>query len=210
MATYDSIALGKAKGRLGNVSFSTIKGQSIVKSLPVKMKRIQTPAMIKGTEKLTIGYSCYYYSGTFFNNLRKLSSRYETNYNVFVRIFKNNLPAIKPTNPMQALVPLMNSKIGYCPNIEPYKVYRGHGNLYLSFKGYNNYFFEGCYLTVLFWKDNFDYVMTKKIKIYRYIWNTKNVIIPDDSLPWTHWGMYFYSENKKYLSTIKFGFIENL
>lgn len=111
MAVNNSIALGKTKGSIGNVTFARLKGQQVSKSkieakgaiLPLN----QSPAQIQ-MKNVVMAYQVIAMFLQFATGLRKST---ESVFNAFVRIFKSSMDIILKPSGWIALDILMDKVV---------------------------------------------------------------------------------------------------
>lgn len=91
MAIVRSIAVGKARKSAGNVTFSTVKGQVVMKEKPLAVKNPNTPAQQLQREKMTKLVYLWQHLGKYAKDGITRVSKYGSQYNRFV---SNNMPLI--------------------------------------------------------------------------------------------------------------------
>lgn len=94
MAIFNSIALGKTKGSIGNVTTTTLKGQSVAKQRNYNPANPKTPDQVNSRNRMANAVSAWKFLAVFFAPLVMLAKPLESTYNAFVRLAKNLFPAI--------------------------------------------------------------------------------------------------------------------
>lgn len=92
MAIVQSIAVGKAKGSAGNVTFSTVKGRVIMKEKPIFVANPQTEAQMAQRSALTRTLKLWQKIGFLAKDGWTRLNTYASPYNQFL---SNNIPFVK-------------------------------------------------------------------------------------------------------------------
>ena len=93
MAKYNSIALGKASGKLGNVIFQNYKKMKIVRALNTTTTNLDSPGRLSVKRKFKNLATLWLLFSEFFKYF-KLDMKYqESNYNLFVRKYFSTISA---------------------------------------------------------------------------------------------------------------------
>lgn len=94
MAIFNSIALGKTKGSIGNVTTTTLKGQSVAKQRNYNPANPKTVDQVNSRNRMANAVSAWKFLAVFFAPLVMLAKPLESTYNAFVRLSKNLFPAV--------------------------------------------------------------------------------------------------------------------
>ena len=94
MAIFNSIALGKTKGSIGNVTTTTLKGQSVAKQRNFNPANPKTPDQVSSRNRMSNAVMAWKFLAVFFAPLVMLAKPLESTYNAFVRLSKNMYTAI--------------------------------------------------------------------------------------------------------------------
>lgn len=89
MAIFNSIALGKTKGSIGNVTTTTLKGQSVAKQRNYNPANPKTPNQVNSRNRMANAVMAWKFLSVFFAPLVMLARPLESTYNAFVRLSKN-------------------------------------------------------------------------------------------------------------------------
>ena len=94
MATTNSIALGKSKGSIGNVTLNRLKGQQIAKAKITSTTNVNSAGQVTSRSKMSNIVMAWQFLYLFMANAKALRKPTESVYNAFVRIFKTLTSAI--------------------------------------------------------------------------------------------------------------------
>jgi len=119
MAITNSIVMGKAHGKIGNIVLSHSQAQSIARSCPIKGTREYSPAQISRQQKTSAIYKAwgnvqYNCKGWKYWVPYKLSK-----FNFFWQKFGNTIPADLSQSNNKLLSSLVGTSFGYSPICEP-------------------------------------------------------------------------------------------
>lgn len=89
MAIFQSIALGKSRGSLGNVTTARVKGQNVAKEKIVSTTNVKSPAQVASRGKMSNAVLAYQYLAVFLSQAFALRKSTESIFNAFVRLTKN-------------------------------------------------------------------------------------------------------------------------
>jgi len=149
MAINNSVALGKTKGSIGNVTFARLKGQQISKSkieakgaiLPAN----QSPAQIR-MKNVVMAYQVIAMFLQFATGLRKST---ESVFNAFVRIFKSSCSAVLSTSGWSALLELGGKAISSGNFIQANELTRTDPNITVRLITGGTAFLTNSYVAVM-------------------------------------------------------------
>jgi hypothetical protein len=91
MATFNSVLIGKAKGKVGNVVLTAIKGQNIVKALNDKPANPRSVGQTDNRVQMSNAVLAWQYLAMFFAYATALTKSTESVYNAFVRLVKSGM-----------------------------------------------------------------------------------------------------------------------
>jgi hypothetical protein len=91
MATFNSVLIGKAKGKVGNVVLTAIKGQNIVKALNDKPANPRSVGQTDNRVQMSNAVLAYQYLAMFFAYATALAKSTESVYNAFIRLVKSGM-----------------------------------------------------------------------------------------------------------------------
>lgn len=91
MATFNSVLIGKAKGKVGNVVLTSIKGQNIVKSLNDKPANPRSVGQTDNRVQMSNAVLAWQFLALFLANAKGLTKSTESVYNAFVRVIKSGM-----------------------------------------------------------------------------------------------------------------------
>jgi hypothetical protein len=91
MATFNSVLIGKAKGKVGNVVLTAIKGQNIVKALNDKPANPRSVGQTDNRVQMSNAVLAWQFLAMFFVHATALAKSTESVYNAFVRMVKSGL-----------------------------------------------------------------------------------------------------------------------
>lgn len=114
MALFNSVLIGKAKGKVGNVVLTSIKGQNIVKSLNDKPANPRSVGQTDNRNQMSNAVLAWQFLAMFFSFAGAISKSTESTYNAFVRVIKSGLDSVLyPTRSSAAIAALeLNLFIG--------------------------------------------------------------------------------------------------
>lgn len=91
MATFNSVLIGKAKGKVGNVVLTSIKGQNIVKSLNDKPANPRSVGQTDNRIQMSNAVLAWQFLSMFFASAGAIAKSTESTYNAFVRLVKSGM-----------------------------------------------------------------------------------------------------------------------
>ena len=94
MALFNSVLIGKAKGKVGNVVLTSIKGQNIVKSLNDKPANPRSVGQTDNRVQMSNAVLAWQFLNMFFAYAGAISKSTESTYNAFVRLVKSGLSTV--------------------------------------------------------------------------------------------------------------------
>jgi len=94
MATFNSVLIGKAKGKVGNVVLTAIKGQNIVKALNDKPANPRSVAQTDNRVQMANAVLAWQFLALFFTKATALTKSTESVYNAFIRLVKSGMPSV--------------------------------------------------------------------------------------------------------------------
>jgi hypothetical protein len=94
MATFNSVLIGKAKGKVGNIVLTSIKGQNIVKSLNDKPANPRSVGQTENRAQMANAVLAWQFLALFFAYATALTKSTESVYNAFVRLVKSSMSTI--------------------------------------------------------------------------------------------------------------------
>lgn len=89
MAIINSIALGKSRGKIGNIVTATLKGQVIAKERNFSPANPKTVLQVSSRAKMSNAVLAWQFLSQFFAMAMALRKSTESTYNAFVRLSKN-------------------------------------------------------------------------------------------------------------------------
>jgi hypothetical protein len=89
MAIYNSIAIGRARKSIGNVTFVSLKGQKVAKAKIVNPTNPKTPGQLLSRYRMLNIVKAWQFLQIFFAGIGYLRTSVQSNYNVFVHLYKN-------------------------------------------------------------------------------------------------------------------------
>lgn len=125
MAKVEDILSNKISGRVGNVVYATLNGQTVVRSLPKTNPDKRTPAQLRNQERFRLIHQfCAPFKGVLIPQIWNPQAKTDNGYNLFV---KANTPAFGPdgelTDPQK-----IRLSIGNLPLPEQLEVHRIEGS----------------------------------------------------------------------------------
>lgn len=91
MAVFNSIALGKSSGSIGNVTTARLKGQGVAKSKITQTTNVNSPGQVESRGKMSNIVMAWQFLAIFLTSINPLRKSTESNYNAFVRGFKTEI-----------------------------------------------------------------------------------------------------------------------
>ena len=98
MALFNSVLIGKAKGKVGNIVLTSIKGQNIVKSLNDKPANPRSVGQTDNRVQMSNAVLAWQFLNMFFAYAGSISKSTESTYNAFVRLVKSGLSTVLYVN----------------------------------------------------------------------------------------------------------------
>ena len=89
MAIFNSIVIGKASGKIGNVVLCSLKGQNVAKSRNYSPTNPRTVLQTNSRGKMSNAVLAWQFLSLFLVNINALRKSTESNYNAFIRLSKN-------------------------------------------------------------------------------------------------------------------------
>lgn len=133
MAKVEDILSNKISGRVGNVVYATLNGQTVVRSLPRTNPDKRTPAQLRNQERFRLIHKfCGQFKRVLIPQVWNAQAKTDNGYNLFV---KTNTPAFGPdgelTDPKK-----IKLSIGNLPLPEQLEVHRieGSNNIQVSWQ----------------------------------------------------------------------------
>ena len=99
MAIFNSIVIGSAKGKIGNVVLTKLKGQNVAKSRNSSPANPRTPSQVDSRNRMKNAVLAWKFLAGFFVYWLGVAKQKESIYNAFVSASKNlfqTLPAVSP------------------------------------------------------------------------------------------------------------------
>lgn len=106
MAIFNSIVIGNAKGKIGNVVLTRLKGQNVVKSRNYSPANPKTPAQVSSRNRMSNAVLAWKFLAGFFEFWYGVAKPKESTYNAFVSSAKNLFGDIVSTVPSMAVANL--------------------------------------------------------------------------------------------------------
>jgi hypothetical protein len=111
MAIYSSIALGRAKKSIGNVTFLRLKGQNIAKAKIVNPTNPSTDLQVVTRNKMRNIVAAWKFLQFFFLYIGAIRTSVQSNYNVFVHLYKNLVSGAEVLTGQLAAISLFPSEL---------------------------------------------------------------------------------------------------
>ncbi|HET6556791.1 MAG TPA: hypothetical protein VFG54_05715 [Prolixibacteraceae bacterium] len=129
MAKVEDILSNKISGRVGNVVYATVNGQTVVRSLPRTNPDKRTPAQLRNQERFRLIHGfCAPFKRVLIPQIWNAQAKTDNGYNLFV---KTNTPAFGPdgelTDPKK-----IRLSIGNLPLPEQIQVHRIEGSQHIQ------------------------------------------------------------------------------
>lgn len=204
MAVFDSIALGKSKGSIGNVTTTRLKGQGVAKSKITQTTNVNSVGQVTSRGKMSNIVMAYQYLALFLVNAVALRKQTESVYNAFVRGFKTEISeAIADSK--AAAAALLTGLAGLSGNfikISDVLILNGVGTV--SFDTGGLPWVSDAILRVITYSSNTGQSLVTSVAITEEQWNAGEVILANQLLNGDKSGAYIYSPLAKKCSNIIF------
>ena len=112
MSIINSIVVGKAKGKVGNVVLVNLKGQQVMKSLNTSPANPKTPLQVASRSKMSNAVLAWQFLAVYLQYMSPLRKSTESTYNAFVRLSKSSFDAEVASSPSKAAQMLNDLNIG--------------------------------------------------------------------------------------------------
>lgn len=182
MAQYNSIAFGKARGSIGNVTFSGVKGMEIVKQKNISRSKQSSLKQVKKQEKLTNTYKAYSLIKLGLKGMKYYKREKENIWNCFVRLYNSYGSEITSDTPAQAATALLDSSIGSNMVIIPTQIRRIGGSLRVYFTANRTYLPAYLHLMCTVWNSADIGSITHNHSMTTADYNRGYVVLPDSNL----------------------------
>lgn len=205
MAIINSVLIGSGTGKVGNVVLSKLKGQQIMKSVPAYVKKPPTPEQLNRQLMLANSVQVYKIFKSFLRFSYKAKNYKKTTYNTFVsRIIDlfNTLPLLtypQMYDQLEGFVFYLNPVFDISMNLED------NSKIVVEFPKLSGYIYSK-YRVVCYYNKNYDAQVTTYIRKLTFdeLWSGRVEIQVENTSEIKTYGAYIYSQDKKYLSTIRF------
>ena len=111
MAIYSSIALGRAKNSIGNITFVRLKGQNVAKAKIVNPTNPSTDLQVSTRNKMRNIVAAWKFLQFFFAYIGALRTSVQSNYNVFVHLYKTMITGSEVLTGWEAALSLFPSDL---------------------------------------------------------------------------------------------------
>jgi len=209
MAIIDSIAMGKASGKIGNIVLSYERGQALARSCPARGKRKSSHAQVTSKQKFSSAYTFYLWQKTFLSNIRKLCAPHEQTYNAYLRTFYSILPTEKPTTLYDSILPFIGSKVGYIGSFTPYLINYQNGVYYLNAMTNSQLLFGNYRIRVTLINTETNEIFNRSFKCMPNEWTVGKFPVHETLSNYNYGAFYLYSTKKDVLSRLFYGHIQN-
>ena len=112
MAIFNSIVIGKASGKIGNVVLCSLKGQNVAKSRNYSPTNPRTVLQTNSRARMSNAVKAWQFLSIFLVQINALRKSTESNYNAFIRLSKNLFSDTVATSNVEAVNQLHGKSLG--------------------------------------------------------------------------------------------------
>lgn len=204
MAVFNSIALGKSRGSIGNVTTARLKGQGVAKSKITQTTNVNSVGQVTSRGKMSNIVMAYQYLALFLVNAVALRKQTESVYNAFVRGFKTEISE-DIADSKAAAAALLTGLAGLSGNfitVSDVLILNGIGTVSLNPGGLP--WVSDAILRVITYNSNTGQSLVTSVAVTESQWNAGEVVLTDQLLGGNKAGAYIYSPLEKKCSNILF------
>jgi hypothetical protein len=203
MAIYNSIALGNAKGKLGNVVMYRLNGQNVVREW-IKPPNNRLPNQQINRNRMRNCVHAYQFLKGFLYYSGALSSNIMSAYNGFVKATKEMFPDVAYFTPAQAASLLCPGSTARNDRFNVTGItYNGDfGRVLFQNSGYP--FISGFKIILCSWDDVTEEYQQEVREIYLNDWAFQHIDFPDSGFHFEFSAAYLFPDDQDYISNIYF------
>ena len=196
MAIFNSIALGKTKGSIGNITTTTLKGQSVAKQRNFNPANPRTVDQVNSRGKMSNAVKAWQFAAIFFSLIDALRKPLESNYNAFVRLTKTAFTDTVQSSGALALS-FLEGALTFVGNfISVTTVLPAEASVTVSFNTNGLAYDASAHVRILSW----DQLTSKNIIVDRVIsapeWAAGSAVVLADMVTVSHGSAYIYTADK--------------
>lgn len=137
MAIFNSIVIGSAKGKIGNVVLTKLKGQNVAKSRNYSPANPRTPSQVVSRNRMKNAVLAWKFLAGFFVYWLGVAKQKESIYNAFVSAAKNRFKSLAAVSPQESAGQLSGSTLqGSAPfSVNSVDVSAASSNIVLNTNG---------------------------------------------------------------------------
>ena len=203
MAIYTSIALGSAKGKIGNLVFYKLNTQNVVREW-IKPPNNRLPNQQINRNRMRNCVHAYQWLKGFLYYSGALSSNVMSAYNGFVKATKEMFPDEAYFSPAKAAALLCpgSTALQAMFNVTGINYNGDIGRVYFQNSGYP--FLDGFKIILCSWDDETEEYQQEIIPISEEYWNLQHVDFPASGFHFEWSAAYLFPDDQDYISNIYF------
>lgn len=204
MAVFNSIALGKSSGSIGNVTTARLKGQGVAKSKITQTTNVNSVGQVESRGKMSNIVMAWQFLAIFLAFINPLRKSTESNYNAFVRGFKTEISDVIAAS-RSAAAKLLTGLAGLAGNfITVLNTVIVAGTGVVAFNTGGLPFVAGSKVRVIGYDSATGESVVTDLPIIEADWNNGSVNIAGQLTTADSFGAYIYNPTTKKCSNILF------
>lgn len=204
MAIINSIVVEKARGSIGNVTFSRVGYVDVAKQKPDSGVRKSTPLQVTKQRKLENNYKAYSFLNLSLKGWKPYKRQKENIWNCFARVTNSFFSSDSYSENVQAANELCGHEIGFSPDFKTTIISRNANQIKIHFNHSNDSQYLNKYLLLAAWNPNLNAIITKEVKLTQLLLNRGYVTFDYPQGAPSRGMFYAYTKKGNYCSGIKF------
>jgi hypothetical protein len=205
MAIVHSIVLGKSKGSIGNVTFSTVKGQTVAKQKIANPTYSNTAGQSLSRGKMANAVLAWQYLAIFMAFINPLRKATESNYNAFIRLAKSLFAELKESSAAIAVSTLQGFSIGTSSFVTVNSAVNAVSSSIVQFNTGGLPFEAGTHVRVISFSSNTGVQKVSDRAVIEAEWTAQTLTVLLSAIDEDICGAYLYHTVNKKCSNIMFG-----
>jgi hypothetical protein len=204
MSKFDSIALGKSTGSIGNITTTRLKGQNVAKAKITSTTNVNSPGQVTSRGRMSNIVMAYQFLAIFLQFAVSLRKPTESVYNAFVRLFKSLiLDYVVDSKPLAAALLAGIANVGGNFIVIDSLVLAGT-NLTVTFNTGGLPFVANSYIQSIGWKTADGSSKVVNAIITEAQWNAGTLVVAASLADSDNQGAYIYNLASKKNSNLLF------
>ena len=189
MGILNSVALGKSRGKAGNIVFSNLKGQTVFKQLNEAPANPQSLAQMKNRIQLANTVAVYKLTAPWLVGYKYAAGKLESTYNAFTKLFKpsyatviTSLPFTKMSdyvmNPFESILANEGLSYGTSNTAEVLTVTSGVANVVVAINANARPWNAAIYVNVISFDTDHEIIAVARVAVANGEWTAGTITVP--------------------------------